>query len=124
VGDDGLLSSAIDVWGGTVSRILITGSTDGLGLMTGRLLAEQGHSVTLHARDDARAAAARTAEAVVVGDGSSIAETCRVAEQANAGGRFDAVVHNVGVGYREPRRIVTTDGLSTCSRSTCWRPTC
>lgn len=99
-----------------MSRILITGSTDGLGLMTGRLLAEQGHSVTLHARDDARATAARTAlpaaADVLVGDVSSIAETCRVAEQANAGGRFDAVVHNVGVGYREPRRIVTTDGLS------------
>jgi NAD(P)-dependent dehydrogenase (short-subunit alcohol dehydrogenase family) len=35
-----------------------------------------------------------------------------VAEQANATGRFDAVIHNVGIGYREPQRILTADGLS------------
>ena len=27
-------------------------------------------------------------------------------------GRFDAVIHNVGIGYREPRRVETVDGLS------------
>jgi hypothetical protein len=27
-----------------------------------------------------------------------------VADQANGRGRFDAVIHNVGIGYREPRR--------------------
>ena len=27
-------------------------------------------------------------------------------------GRYDAVVHNAGVGYREPRRVETVDGLS------------
>jgi hypothetical protein len=46
------------------------------------------------------------AEAVVVGDLSSIAETRWIAEQVNALGRFDAVIHNAGVGYRESRRIV------------------
>jgi NAD(P)-dependent dehydrogenase (short-subunit alcohol dehydrogenase family) len=35
-----------------------------------------------------------------------------LAEQANAAGRFDAVIHNAGIGYREPRRIETVDGLS------------
>ena len=35
-----------------------------------------------------------------------------VAEQANGWGRFDAVIHNVGIGYREPRRVETVDGLS------------
>ena len=35
----------------------------------------------------------------------------QVAEQANAGGPYDAVIHNAGVGYREPRRIRTDDGL-------------
>ena len=33
-----------------------------------------------------------------------------VAEQANAVGPFDAVIHNAGVGYREPR-VETADGL-------------
>jgi NAD(P)-dependent dehydrogenase (short-subunit alcohol dehydrogenase family) len=36
---------------------------------------------------------------------------CVVADQANASGRFDAVIHNVGIGYREPRRVETEDGV-------------
>src|SRR6202034_4845363 len=36
-----------------MSRVLITGSTEGLGLMAARLLADDGHSVTLHARSAA-----------------------------------------------------------------------
>jgi NAD(P)-dependent dehydrogenase (short-subunit alcohol dehydrogenase family) len=34
-----------------------------------------------------------------------------VAEQVNALGSFDAVIHNAGIGYREPRRSATEDGL-------------
>jgi NAD(P)-dependent dehydrogenase (short-subunit alcohol dehydrogenase family) len=34
-----------------MSRIFITGSSDGLGLMAAQLLLEQGHSVVLHARN-------------------------------------------------------------------------
>jgi NAD(P)-dependent dehydrogenase (short-subunit alcohol dehydrogenase family) len=102
--------------GAATRRVLVTGSSDGLGLMAGRLLADQGHAVTLHARNDRRAQDARAAlpgaEAVVVGDLSSIAETRDVAGQAAATGRFDAVIHNAGVGYREPRRIETADGLA------------
>jgi NAD(P)-dependent dehydrogenase (short-subunit alcohol dehydrogenase family) len=97
-----------------VSRVFITGSSDGLGLMAGQLLAGQGHAVTLHARNPARAADARSAlpraEHVVVGDLSSVAGTRAVAEQVNDRGRFDAVIHNAAVGYREPR-AETADGL-------------
>ena len=99
-----------------MARVFVTGSADGLGLMVGRLLVEQGHSVVLHARSEARAADTRAAlpaaEAVVVGDLSTLAAMRDVAAQADATGRFDAVVHNVGIGYREPRRVVTGDGLS------------
>lgn len=35
-----------------------------------------------------------------------------VADQANGRGGFDAVIHNVGLGPREPRRVETVDGLS------------
>jgi NAD(P)-dependent dehydrogenase (short-subunit alcohol dehydrogenase family) len=98
-----------------MARIFVTGSSEGLGLMAAQLLAREGHQVTLHARNDARAADARRslppAEAVVVGDLSSIAEMRRVAEQVNALGRFNAVIHNAGVGYREPHRSETVDGL-------------
>jgi NAD(P)-dependent dehydrogenase (short-subunit alcohol dehydrogenase family) len=97
-----------------IARVLITGSTDGLGLMAARLLVEHGHVVTVHARDDKRASDVRTAlpgaAHVVVGDLSSIAGTTQVAQQANALGRYDAVIHNAGVGYREPK-IETVDGL-------------
>lgn len=99
-----------------MARVFITGSADGLGLMTGRRLAEQGHEVVLQARNEQRArdtrAALPEAAAVLTGDLSVLADMRRVAEHANAIGRFDAVVHNVGLGYREPRRVETVDGLS------------
>jgi len=34
-----------------------------------------------------------------------------VAEQVNALGPFDAIIHNAGIGYREVRRVETPDGL-------------
>jgi NAD(P)-dependent dehydrogenase (short-subunit alcohol dehydrogenase family) len=99
-----------------MARIFITGSSEGLGLMAGQLLAEQGHAVVLHARTEARARDARAAlpaaKAVVIGDVSTLAAMRAVADQANSLGEFDAVIHNVGMGYREPRRIETADGLS------------
>jgi NAD(P)-dependent dehydrogenase (short-subunit alcohol dehydrogenase family) len=98
-----------------MSRVFITGSSTGLGLMAGRVLAEQGHQVVLHARDERRASDAMAALSsgadVVVGDASRLKDLHRMAEQLNEMGRFDAVIHNVGVGYREPRRIVTEDRL-------------
>jgi NAD(P)-dependent dehydrogenase (short-subunit alcohol dehydrogenase family) len=98
------------------SHIFITGSADGLGKMAAQLLIDKGHRVVLHARNRRRAEEALSAlpgaETVAVGDMASIAQTRDVAEQINRLGPFDAVVHNVGVGYREPRRIQTEDGLS------------
>ncbi|HEV3308774.1 MAG TPA: SDR family NAD(P)-dependent oxidoreductase [Candidatus Sulfotelmatobacter sp.] len=98
-----------------MARVFITGSSDGLGRMAAQLLVEQGHSVVLHARSRERGqdalSAVPEAETVVVGDLTSIAQTRSVAEQVNALGSFDAVIHNAGIGYREPRRIVTEDGL-------------
>jgi NAD(P)-dependent dehydrogenase (short-subunit alcohol dehydrogenase family) len=99
----------------TVSRILITGSSNGLGVLAARLLISQGHTVVLHARSSERAghaaAAVPDAEAIVVGDFSSLDQIRGVADQADQLGRFDAVIHNAGIGYREPRRVTTVDGL-------------
>jgi NAD(P)-dependent dehydrogenase (short-subunit alcohol dehydrogenase family) len=98
-----------------MARVFITGSSDGLGQMAAQLLIEQGHRVLLHARNQQRAQEALSrvpgAEGVVTGDLTSIAQTRRVAEQVNQLGAFDAVIHNAGIGYREPRRIATEDGL-------------
>ncbi|MGE0326150.1 MAG: SDR family oxidoreductase [Polyangiaceae bacterium] len=99
-----------------MAKVLITGSADGLGFMAGELLSSQGHSVVLHARNRARAGDVRqalpAAEAVVVGNVSTLKAMRELAEQVNRLGPFDAVIHNVAVGYREPRRVETVDGLS------------
>jgi len=98
-----------------MARIFVTGSSTGLGLMAAQLLLEQGHRVVLHGRNrqraDAALAAAPGAEAVVVGDLSSLRETRAVADQVNGLGRCEAVIHNAGIGYRESRRVETQDGL-------------
>ena len=98
-----------------MARVFITGSADGLGRMAALLLIEQGHKVVLHARSEERGrqalAAVPGAETVVIGDLASIAQTRKVAEQVNALDSPDSVIHNAGIGYREPRRIATEDGL-------------
>jgi NAD(P)-dependent dehydrogenase (short-subunit alcohol dehydrogenase family) len=84
--------------------------------MAAELLIEQGHRVVLHARSEQRGAEAMAAlpgaETVVIGDLSSIKQTRSVAVQVNRLGSFDGVIHNAAVGYREPRRISTEDGLA------------
>ena len=98
-----------------MARVFITGSSDGLGRKAAQILVEHGHRVVLHARNAARGkqalAALPGAESVVLGDLSSIAQTRALAEQVNKRGSFDAVIHNAGMGYQEPKRIITEDGL-------------
>jgi NAD(P)-dependent dehydrogenase (short-subunit alcohol dehydrogenase family) len=98
-----------------VARVFITGSSDGLGLLAARLLIEQGHEVVLHGRNDGRSrdalAAAAGAWGAVSGDLSTIAGARTVADEANKLGRFDAVIHNAGIGYREVRRVETEPGV-------------
>jgi NAD(P)-dependent dehydrogenase (short-subunit alcohol dehydrogenase family) len=97
-----------------MARIFISGSSTGLGLMAGELLIQQGHQVVLHARNAARATDARRAlpraEAVVEGDLDTISGAKSVAARVNALGRFEAVIHNAAVGYREGH-VLTSDGL-------------
>ncbi|KAA0511965.1 SDR family NAD(P)-dependent oxidoreductase [Enterobacter vonholyi] len=97
-----------------MSRIFISGSSTGLGLMAAELLVQQGHQVVLHARNANRAEdALRTlpqAEAVVVGDLETIAGARETALCVNELGHFDAVIHNAAVGYNEAYRV-TRDGL-------------
>lgn len=100
-----------------MARVFITGSSDGLGRRAAQLLVDEGHAVVLHARSEERGkqalAAVPGAGDVVIGDLASMKQTRAVAEQVNALGAFDAVIHNAGVGYRSPRRLATEDGLST-----------
>jgi len=85
----------------TMARIFVTGSADGLGRATAQTLLGEGHSLVVHVRAKERLPAvedlvARGARAVV-GDLADLAQTRHLAEQVNAVGSMDAVVHNAGV---------------------------
>ncbi|WP_116108731.1 SDR family NAD(P)-dependent oxidoreductase [Lewinella sp. IMCC34191] len=86
-----------------MASIFITGSTDGLGQMAARELIKSGHDVYLHARNADRAGDARKAlpeaAGVLVADLNDLDATRRLAEEANAIGTFDTVIHNAAV-YR------------------------
>jgi NAD(P)-dependent dehydrogenase (short-subunit alcohol dehydrogenase family) len=96
-----------------VSRIFITGSTDGLGRAAASVLMREGHDVVLHARTLERATVlndlAPDAAGVVIGDLASATETRGLADQVNGIGRMDAVIHNAGV-FLEPSRSATAEG--------------
>jgi NAD(P)-dependent dehydrogenase (short-subunit alcohol dehydrogenase family) len=81
-----------------MARILVTGSTTGLGAAAARQLLDEGHEVVLHARkaDRLREVAER--------DG-----TRRVADDANAIGGIDAVIHNAAI-YVDGGRVPTSGG--------------
>jgi NAD(P)-dependent dehydrogenase (short-subunit alcohol dehydrogenase family) len=70
-----------------MASIFVTISSDALGRKTAQLLIEQGHRVVLHARNESRTfdalAAVPKAEGAcaVVGDLTSITQTCSVADQ-------------------------------------------
>jgi NAD(P)-dependent dehydrogenase (short-subunit alcohol dehydrogenase family) len=99
-----------------MGRVFISGSADGLGLMAGQWLLEHGHRVTFHARSTGRAEdlkrKLKQQSDIVIGDVATIAAMRDVADQVNRIGGHDAVIHNVAIGYREPNRSETEDGLS------------
>ena len=99
-----------------MARIFITGSTDGLGLASARSLMDEGHAVVLHARSAERAAAvadlAARSGGVVIGDLNGAGDVRAIADQVNAIGRMDAVIHNAGV-YLQPNRRTTSEGRAT-----------
>jgi NAD(P)-dependent dehydrogenase (short-subunit alcohol dehydrogenase family) len=94
-------------------RVLITGSTAGLGAAAARQLLDDGHEVVLHARTQDRAAdvsaLARQATGVVIGDLADVDGVRRIADGANTIGEIDAVIHNAGV-YAEAERFGTREG--------------
>ncbi|MDN4480305.1 SDR family NAD(P)-dependent oxidoreductase [Demequina muriae] len=98
-----------------MSRIFITGSSQGIGAECARQLLDLGHEVILHARDDDRASAALAANpgatAVLTGDLASIEQTTALAAAANEQGPYDAIIHNAGLGGDAPERVTTADGI-------------
>lgn len=84
-------------------RVLVTGSSTGLGEATARLLAAEGAEVIVHGRNEERAAAVANSindtggKAIyVLGDLSTDEGTDAVANGALAGGPVDILVNNAG----------------------------
>lgn len=94
-----------------MGRIFITGSNDGLGLLTAKSLIQKDHEVVLHARNESRKQELqkkiRGTASVVTGDLSDVDEIKNLAAQVNALGAFDVIIHNAGV-YQVPAEVVFT----------------
>ena len=94
--------------------ILITGSTDGIGLRTAKTLAAQGHTVLLHGRSQAKLVAAAEmlggAAETFAADFSRMADVHKLAADVSARhDRLDVLINNAGV-YKVPDAI-TAEGL-------------
>ena len=97
--------------------ICITGSSDGIGLATARVLVADGHRVLIHARNRDRGRPVleqlRGETTLVTGDLAQLDEVHRLADQIHANGPVDALVHNAGIWVRGNTPRTTADGLET-----------
>ena len=87
--------------------VLVTGSTDGVGRLVARRLADQGSRVLIHGRDRTRGeqllkeirAADRGSAAFLPADFSSLAEVRRLADTVRQEcDRLDVLINNAGIG--------------------------
>ncbi len=99
--------------------VLITGSTDGIGLVTAKLLASQGHTLLLHGRSLDKLERVRESLSSIktvgkietyVADLSSLTETKSLAEQVLSDySGLDVLINNAGV-YKTPDSV-TNSGI-------------
>ena len=99
--------------------VLVTGSTDGIGLETARQLLSRSMHVLVHGRNEKKAKhsaadlARRSSGAHITpvwGDFSRMSEVAALATQVNAVAPvLDVLINNAGV--YSPRRIITVDGF-------------
>jgi NAD(P)-dependent dehydrogenase (short-subunit alcohol dehydrogenase family) len=88
-----------------VSRVLVTGSADGLGRLAAQSLTSAGHDVVVHARNRQRAGALEPlvdlGAELVIADFTDRDDVRRLADELNHAQPLDAVIHNAGV-WRGP----------------------
>ena len=99
--------------------ILITGSTDGIGFETARMLVSQGHHVLIHGRNPAKLEKVERSLSGLPGDGrveSYLADLSRIADVealakavAERRTQLDVLINNAGI-FHTPEPI-TQDGL-------------
>ena len=101
--------------------IIVTGTTDGIGLETARMLVSQGHTVLLHGRNPAKLKEVERTLSTLPNGGhveSYVADLSRIADVeafakavAERHARLDVLINNAGV-YRAAE-LVSQDGLDT-----------
>ncbi len=101
---------------GVRKRILITGSTAGIGQLAAAHLLARGHRVVAHARNEQRAADVRRdlpgLETVVVGELRDLDETRALAGQINKLGAFDVIINNAGEYGLSGEEMLNANSLS------------
>jgi NAD(P)-dependent dehydrogenase (short-subunit alcohol dehydrogenase family) len=102
--------------GGERKRILVTGSTAGLGQLAAAHLLARGHRVVSHARNEQRAADVRRdlpgLETVVVGELRDLDETRSLTDQINKLGAFDVIINNAGEYGLSGEEMLNANSLS------------
>lgn len=92
-------------------KVVVTGCSTGLGLLTARTLLDGGHTVIPHVRNAAGADALRSvlpgASPALTADLTRQDEVVRLAAEIGDEGNVDAIIHNAGLGDRLPARTVT-----------------
>src|SRR5438045_3635434 len=108
-----------------MKTVLVTGSTDGIGLATAKKLFVSGHRVVVHGRDESKAKQAlgqiltfggqsektKTDQIIPVwGDLSDLDQVVQLSEQIkNVAPELDVLVNNAGVFM--PKRVLTKQGF-------------
>ena len=100
-------------------KIMITGATDGIGLETAKMLAQQGHHILIHGRNPTKLSKVETGlsrlskDAVIesyVADLSSLSEVEALANQVKSEHeKLDVLINNAGV-YKISE-VTTSDNL-------------
>jgi NAD(P)-dependent dehydrogenase (short-subunit alcohol dehydrogenase family) len=86
-------------------RVLITGSTTGLGLAAALELTAGGHDVVFHARNEQRSRTLPASSNVVIGDLGEPEQVADIADQVRLHGPLDAVIHNAGIDGTAERTV-------------------
>lgn len=86
-------------------RVLVTGSTTGLGLAAALELTAAGHDVVFHARNRQRLDSLPASANVVIGDLGEPDQVADLADQIAQRGPLDAVIHNAGIDGTADRTV-------------------
>ena len=88
-----------------MARILVTGSTTGLGLAAALELIAGGHDVIVHARNHDRASNLPAAADLVIGDLGEPDQVRGIVDQLQSDDPLDVVIHNAGIDGTRDRTV-------------------